>query len=279
MTTPALQVKRPALRYHGGKWQIRKWVLRYCPRRRIFTDSCGGAASILLASERAYLEVYNDLDGDIVNFFRVLRDPVQAARLTELVTLTPYARAEFRSAYEPTDDPVERARRTVMRSQMGFGSDACNINRRTGFRCSRSSSGTAPALDFARWPSGIRAYTERFRGVLIENVDARVVLRQHDGVETLHYVDPPYVSSTRREKRGYLHEMTDGDHVGLADTLHSLTGMVVISGYRCELYDTLYRGWKRVDLPVIVFRAKRAIESLWLNGACVAALEREGRAA
>lgn len=272
-----MEVKRPALRYHGGKWQIRKWVLGHFPRHRVYTDAYGGAASILLSKPRAYLEVYNDVDAEIVNVFRVLRDPVTAARLCELVTLTPYARDEFRAAYEDTEHPVELARRTVIRSQMGFGSDSTNINRKTGFRCSRSSSGTAPALDFARWPSCIASYTARMRGVLIENMDARKICLQHDGPDTLHYLDPTYVLSTRREKRGYRHEMTDGDHVALADTARKLTGMVVISGYRCELYESLYGDWRRVDKDVIVFRAKRAVESLWLNPACVEALKSDGR--
>lgn len=133
-------VSRPALRWHGGKWRLAPWVLRHFPAHRTYVEPFGGAASVLLRKERAYAEVYNDLDGEVVGLFRVLQNDDAAARLMRLLEMTPFARAEFRLAYEPTDDPVERARRLIIRAFMGFGSNAhasaAKGHRSTGFRAS-----------------------------------------------------------------------------------------------------------------------------------------------
>jgi DNA adenine methylase len=268
-------VQRPALRYHGGKWQLAPWITSHFPRHRVYTEPFGGAGSVLLRKPRAYSEVYNDLDGQVVNFFRVLRDPEQASRLAELLVLTPFAREEWLAAYEPSTDPVERARRTIVRSQMGFGSDSVKANRKTGFRSNTSRRGTTPALDWSRYPREIAGLTERLQGVMIDQKPAIEVLAEHDGPSTLHYLDPPYPHSVRSEVRGYSHEMTDEDHRQLATVVRGLAGHIVISGYRCPLYDKLYEGWERVDRAVIVFRATRRTESLWLSPRTVVALDQQ----
>ena len=137
MNAPASAPTRPALRYHGGKWRLAPWLLTLMPPHRVYTEPFGGGASVLLRKPRAYGEIYNDLDGEVVNVFRMLRD--RGAELQRLLELTPFARAEFRQAYEPCgDDPIEQARRTIARSFMGFGSSATGEN--SGFRASSSSS-------------------------------------------------------------------------------------------------------------------------------------------
>ena len=273
-------IERPALRYHGGKFRLAEHLIRHMPEHTTYVCGFGGGGSDLLRKWRSKVEVYNDLDQEIVSYFQVLRDPVQAQELARLLGLTPYSRVEFERAYEPTSDPVERARRTLIRSHMGFGSDSCNTKRRTGFRTSRSTSGdggTPPSLDWSRLPAHVPSFTARFAGVIIENRDALEVAREFDGPETLHYFDPPYVAITRSEARGYRHELTDGDHVRLADGTRGLAGMVLVSGYRCDLYDELYHGWHRVDRHVRVFRGSKRTESLWLNAKAIAALQEEGR--
>src|SRR5260370_477219 len=115
-------IERPVLRYHGGKFRIAPWVIEHFPPHRTYVEPFGGAAGVLLQKPRAYSEVYNDLDGDVVNFFRVLRDPAQLDRLLQVCVATPYARVEFEDAWEPVDEPIERARRLTIRAQMGFGS-------------------------------------------------------------------------------------------------------------------------------------------------------------
>src|SRR5262245_6362382 len=129
MTAPA----RPVMRYHGGKFRLAPKIIAQFPPHRIYVEPYCGAASVLMRKERSFAEVINDLDGEVVNVFRVLRDRDQAARLRDLVTLTPWARAEFELCYEPSDDPVEQARRTIARGFMAHGSTAARPST-TGFR-------------------------------------------------------------------------------------------------------------------------------------------------
>lgn len=225
---------------------------------------------------RSYAEIYNDLDGEIVNLFRVLRDTGTAEELHRRLVLTPFAREEFKLAYMPTTESVERARRLLILGFQGFGSNGHNTIVHTGFRANSNRNGTTPALDWTHWPEKMGAIVERLRGVTIENKDAFAVLEQHDAPDCLHYVDPPYVHSTRDTggkrprpgQRDYRHEMDDADHRNLADFLHSLKGMVILSGYPCALYDEeLFKNWHRVEREALADGARRRVEVLWINEA------------
>lgn len=276
--------KRPALRYHGGKWRLAPWIISHFPEHRVYTEVYGGGASVLLRKRRSYAEVYNDLDGEIVNFFRILRD--RGDELRRLIELTPFAREEFVGAYEPSDDPLEQARRTVIKSFMGFGSAAitqqtstspgAGFKATTGFRCNSNRSGSTPAHDWANYPNSLPILIERLRGVAIENRPAIEVLKQQDSPSALHYVDPPYVHSTRaikqyRTPQSYRFEMSDEDHRELADTLHSLKGMVILSGYDSELYQELYGDWQVSTKLETANKGRGRVEKLWLNPAATTA--------
>lgn len=263
---------RPLLRYHGGKYMLAPWLISHFPPHRIYTEVFAGGASTLLRKPRAYSEVLNDLEGEVVNLFRVLREPETARELARLLHLTPYAREEFEAAYEPTEDPVERARRLIARSFMGFGSAACNPDHKTGFRSNSTRSGTTPAHDWANYPASLMVTAERLRGVVIECRPAVEVLRMHDTPETLHYVDPPYVHSTRTwaadRRKLYRHEMSDDDHRELAEVLRGLRGAVVLSGYPCDLYDQeLCPDWTRREKKHMADGARERTEVIWLNAA------------
>lgn len=258
--------KRPILRWHGGKWILAPWIIQHLPKHRIYVEPFGGAASVLLRKPRSYAEIYNDMDGEVVNLFRVARD--QGDELRRVLDLTPFARDEFALSYTASDDPVEQARRTVVRSLMGFGSNA--HNKATGFRANSNRSGTTPAHGWMNYPEALSKIIDRLRGVCIENRDAVEVMRAHDGDETVHYVDPPYVSGTRDKGGDYRHEMTDSDHEVLADELHKLRGAVVLSGYSCPLYEDIYRDWQRVERASLADGARPRIEVLWLSQRCPA---------
>jgi DNA adenine methylase len=269
------------VRYHGGKWLLADWILGFFPPHRVYVEPFAGAASVLLQKARSYAEVYNDLDGEVVNLFRVLRDPAQAEALAAAVRLTPFARDEFRQSYEPATEPVERARRSVIRSFMGFGSASMNRDHRTGFRSNSNRSGTTPARDWLNWPDTVATFTERLRGVVIENKPAAELIPQHDTALTLFYVDPPYPFATRSLPRGaaspfcYRHEMTDADHRALATVLRAADGMVVLSGYPCDLYDVeLYPDWIRHERKALADGARDRTEVLWLNPRCAAEMRR-----
>lgn len=277
-----MDIASPAIRYHGAKFRLAPWIMQFFAPHTTYVEPFGGAAGVLLQKQRSYAEVYNDLDGDIVNFFRVLRVPDLRRQLLELVSLTPYARADFDEAWEETNDPVERARRTAIRAQMGFGSAGATKGT-TGFRIdTRRAYGTAQHL-WAEYPQAIAAVGQRFQGVLIENRPAIEVMQQHDRNDTLHFVDPPYLLSTRvlqaNGKGYYRHEMTDADHQALLQVLLELEGMVVVSGYDSELYNDMLAGWETFQTKSrISARRGTALrtEVVWINQACSDALNNRG---
>lgn len=242
-----MEVQRPVLRYHGGKWLLAPWIISHFPKHRIYTEVFGGAASVLLQKPRSYGEVYNDRWETVVNVFRVLRDPELAAKLEQLLFLTPYSRQEFSECGEEQiqneSDPIEKARKTILRSFAGFGSASTNAKHSTGFRSNSNRSGTTPAQDWANYPSHIKTFVDRLRGVTIENKDYREVLAQHDSSETLHFMDPPYVHETRNMQRGnaaYACEMDDQDHIDMAMVCYGLKGTAIICGYESDLYKELF---------------------------------------
>lgn len=283
MSAPA----RPILRYHGGKFRLAEWVVGHFPAHRTYIEPYGGAASVLLQKERSYAEVYNDLDAEVVNVFRVMRDPDQAEVLGHLLRLTPFARDEFEKAYQPSEDAsaIERARCTIVKSFMGFGSASIHDLRPrgmrtaasswrppTGFRNNSSRSGTTPAHDWRHYPDHLASFCSRLQGVVIENRRAIEVIMQHQGPDALVYVDPPYLPEVRTgfrwpSDRQYTHEMDEGDHRDLAAVLRASPAKVIVSGYQCELYDELYKGWLKVTKSTHSERAKERVETLWINWA------------
>lgn len=253
------------MRYFGGKWRLAPWIISHFPKHRIYVEPFGGAGSVLLRKERAYAEVYNDTDADVVNLFRQARD--NGDKLVRALALTPFSRDEFGASHDREGSPLERARRMVVRSYQGFAADSVTSRCASGFRANSNRSGSTPAHDWARYPDALRMVCERLRGVVIENRPATQVMEAHDGPETLHYVDPPYVHDTRQRVRshGYAHEMTDADHEALVTFLQGLKGMVVLSGYAHPIYDEALRGWSRVDTRALADGALERTESLWLS--------------
>lgn len=260
------------LRYHGGKWRLAPWVISFFPEHKVYVEPFAGAGSVLMRKPRANGELINDMDGEVCNLFRVLRDPSQARELERLLSLTPYARSEYEAAYLDSPDTVEQARRTLIKSFMGFGSDGLTATWLTGFRDNLTRGNGIPATDWGNFPRAIEAMTARLRGVVVENRPALQIIKKHDTPSTLFYCDPPYPHSTRpgcvRRKHSYRFEMTDEEHRELAATLREVKGMVVLSGYACELYDVeLYRDWHRFEREVFADAARPRIEVLWINDA------------
>lgn len=258
---------RPLLRYHGGKWILAPWIIGHFPEHRVYVEPFGGGASVLLRKPRAYAEVYNDLDTEIVNLFAVARD--RGDELVNTLELTPFARDEYRESFIESADPIEQARRTLIRSHMGFGSNALNRAIKSGFRNNSTRSGTLPAHDWAKLPNTLTNTISRLRGVVVENKPACALIEQMDGPDTLFYCDPPYVPETRSTlmhgNHGYAHEMTVEQHEELAALLNRVQGMVILSGYPSSLYERLYAGWRRVERPALADGARHRTEVLWMR--------------
>jgi DNA adenine methylase len=215
--------------------------------------------------------MYNDLDGELVNLFRVTRD--RGNELRQKLALTPYSREEFILAYEPSDDPLEQARRTVARSYMGFGSAAATEgkstkgnNPLTGFRSNTKRTGGTPARDWMNYPDALMGIIERLRGITIENKNALDIIQTHDSDKTVFYADPPYLPSVRDYGKDYRYEMAEEDHIQLAEKLNQVKGTVLISGFHSDLYDELYKGWIRREKNTYADRHSPRTEVLWMKG-------------
>lgn len=266
------EVKRPPLRYHGGKFRLAPWIISLLPEDYVdlaFVEVFGGGAGVLLRKKRSRIEVYNDLDSQVVNFFFCLRNESLLGRLIHLVELTPFSRDEFEISYVAADDPVEAARRFVVRTQMGHGTGSMDPRDSNGFRSCDIRAGKSYAREWCGIPEAIRDAASRFKGVTIENLDFRQLMGKFEGHKTLFYLDPPYPQSTRDSGgKGYVHELSEEDHRQLLWLAKRSTGRVAISGYRCRLYDEELRDWRREEKNVQANGQRGAVrrtECLWMN--------------
>jgi DNA adenine methylase len=276
-------VTRPLLRYHGGKWRLAPWIIAHFPPHRVYVEPFGGAASVLLRKPALAAECYNDLDGAVVNVFRVLRDPASALELKRRLALTPYARAEFDWSYEPAADAVDGAHKMIVRSFMGHGSDSVTRACRTGFRAKLTDARAIPAQSWASYAEAIPHFTLRLMSVCIEQRDALEIIDRYDEPGALFYVDPPYPFATRsslagrsHKTHGYAHELDDAGHAALLTRLAAARGAVAISSYANPLYDQALAGWLRVDRAALADGAAPRVESLWLNRRAADGLAQRG---
>ena len=261
------------MRYHGGKWRLASWIIQHFPKHRTYVEPFGGAASVLLKKPKSYAEIYNDLDGIIVNVFRVLREPNLSQELLKRIELTPFSRTEFNQSYQSTDCPLEQARKTIIKSFMGFSSDAPTRDYKTGFRNNNFKSGNFASQDWANYPAGLSQAIERLKSVLIEEKPSLEVIQKYDSKETLFYLDPPYLPATRYLKEKtvcYRHEMDEAHHRELLKVIQSVAGMVIISGFPSKLYDSTLKDWHRVEKQAFGQAgnnkgSKKNTEVLWIS--------------
>jgi DNA adenine methylase len=265
-------ITRPLVRYHGSKWAIAPWIISFIPQHLTYVEPYGGGAAILLRKNRSHEEIYNDLDSDIVNLFKVTRD--NGEELKRRLEYTPYSKEEYIQAYKPTTDPIEQARRTVIRAFMGranTGATGNNFDTEktiTGFRGRTPYCGKTSAKVWASYSESFNALIERLKGVVIENRNALEIIDLYDTERTLFYIDPPYLFSTRDAGTDYRYEMTDQEHIELAKRLNTLKGLVIVSGYHSDLYNDLYKDWIVREKKTYSDGDKKIprTEVLWIKG-------------
>jgi DNA adenine methylase len=262
--------KMIAFGYYGGKFSHLDFILPLLPTH--FTHFCepfGGSAAVLINRPPAPLETYNDLDGEVVNFFKCLRD--QGDKLIRATSLTPFSRQELVKALTPESglSDLERARRFFVRArQTRTGLAQTSSEGRWAHCVLTSRAGMAGAV--SRWlgsVEGLPEIVQRLQRVQIENVPAGEFILRYDSPQTLFYCDPPYPHESRGDSKAYGYEMSDKEHETLSELLHSVRGAVALSSYRCPLMDRLYRDWRRVDAdPRLCHSTKgERTESVWQN--------------
>lgn len=246
--SPTRDVPRSVLRYFGGKWAIAPWIIGHMPAHRVYVEPFGGAASVLLRKPRSKIEVYNEKDDEIVAIFRVLQNPAQSRELFRKLRRTPYSRREFERSFEPSTEPIERARRAIVRCYMSFHHGALFNPRKTTFADARHNrGGSSKAAEWMNYPRTLASVCRRLRGVIIENSDALRVIQVQDSPDTLFFIDPPYVASTRNMGSRYRHEMSDEQHIALLCQLRSIRGRAMVCNYANPIYDDALKDWKRVE--------------------------------
>ena len=235
------QIKRQPLKYNGSKYRLAPWIISFFPEHLTYVEPFGGGASILFRKDRSGYEVYNDLCGDVVNFFSQLRD--NPKELIRALNFTPYSRQEYELSGElDSCSDLERARRFYVGCWQGRGN---NLNK-TSFRkvTNQVVGGHNPQMLFSKIRH-LYAAARRFKGVAIESKPAIDILRMYDSENTLFYIDPPYVPGTRDNEKLYNLEMNAEQHIELAEKMSEVSGMVLLSAYESELYRELFidKGW------------------------------------
>lgn len=263
--------KRIAFGWYGGKFSHLEWLLPLLPTCHHYCEPFAGSAAVLLNRPPSPVETYNDLDGEVCNFFRVLRD--NQRRLVAAIALTPFSRQEFAAAcqLDPALPPLERARRFYVRARQVRTGLAQTASVGRWANCKQTSRRGMSGV-VSRWLGGVEMLpeiAERLLRVQIENRPAIDVIQLYDSKGTLFYCDPPYVHLTRGDARAYGHEMSDDQHRQLAEVLNRVKGMVAISNYDCELMNRLYpaRRWRKIRQAQRTIHSTKTARSevLWVN--------------
>jgi DNA adenine methylase len=262
--------RRIAFGWYGGKFNHLDWLLPLLPAAHHYCEPFSGSAAVLLNRDPSPVETYNDIDGEVANFFRVLRD--NGPELERAIALTPFSREEFHRAITGSIHGIsdlERARRFYIRARQTRTGLAQTATLGRWANCKDTSRAGMSGV-VSRWLGGVEALPDigtRLLRVQIENRPAVDVVRLYDGKDTLFYCDPPYLHDTRGDSSAYGFEMEEGDHIDLSVALRNCKGKVAISGYRNGLMDSLYKGWRRFDAPAKQCHSIKKIrqECLWMN--------------
>lgn len=247
------------LKYPGGKARIAEWIISHFPLHKVYCEPFFGSGAVFFQKAPTRIETINDINGDVVNLFRVCRDfPDELARV---IALTPFAREEYMSCYERSDDPVEQARRTLVRFHQSFATAAKSKN---SWRNVQKWSGPCVANEWSRVPEIIKGVAGRLKHAQIENIDALELIRRYDSPDTLLYLDPPYPLSLR-EKNLYHNEMTDDQHIELLELVKKSKSKIVLSSYDNELYNQALQGWETAEKKTIAQFGLNRTEKIYMN--------------
>lgn len=262
--------RKIAFGWYGGKYSHLDWLLPLLPECHHYCEPFGGSAAVLLNRRPSPVETYNDLDGEVTNFFRVLRS--KKNDLLEAIALTPFSREEFYLACTAPKRKIsnlERARRFFIRARQVRTGLAQTASLGRWANCKRTSRAGMSGV-VSRWLGSVERLpetAERLLRVQFENRPALEIIDLYDSPDTLFYCDPPYPHDSRGDAKAYGYEMSDSEHRALARRLSRIEGRAAVSGYRCELSDALYKHWRALIAPVkhchSVKKARQ--EVLWVN--------------
>lgn len=274
-----VSVKPPA-KIFGGKYYLKDKILGLFPPRssyHTYVEAYGGMGNVLLAHDPTNKsEVFNDLDGDVSNFFSVLQSQVQFDQFKHLAALAPFSEKQFKRSLAAL---ASHKKNPLVPADAAYHFFVVARQSRAGNRedfatCTKTRLRRRMNEQVSAWLSGVENLYDvhqRLQRVLIRNVPATALLIEFDNAETVHYLDPPYLPSTRVAATEYHDfEMSEDDHVKLLDVIKKSRSKILLSGYHSSLYDTELKSWKHQEfsLPNNVSGAKvkrRMVEVCWYN--------------
>lgn len=259
------------INWYGGKYYMAKNIIEIFPKHKMYVEGFGGACHVLFKKEKSSMEVYNDLNEGLYLLFKFLRENNE--EFIRKLTLTPYSRKEFEECknWQKEADEIEKARKFYVRTMQSVATNG-------GWCYAKSNSRRGMCQSVSRWLGNIEENLtnaiERLKEVQIENLDIIDLIKKYDKIDTLFYLDPPYIYETRSQLNSYDYEMPDEKHKELVDTLINIKGKVVLSGYNHPIYNKLLEnGWERIILGEYAKRGQKTndgeldkgIEFIWVN--------------
>ena len=259
---------RAVFRYPGSKWSLAGWIIAHFPleyEKMVYLEPFAGSGAVFFNKNPGAVETVNDLDSDIVNLFRVLRD--RPDELKRALELTPYSREEYDLAFEPTEDPLEKARRYMVKTTQAIGA---KLNSKCGWRNHKQMKIGGTACKWNGITETIDEAAARLKGsttnlVQIEHMDALRLIERYNTPDALIYIDPPYVRSSRKSGALYRFEMDDEQHMQLLEIITKSRAKIILSGYQNELYDRYLKGWKTDSTMSQTTSTEMALETIWMN--------------
>lgn len=259
------ETTRMVIKYPGAKWRIADWIINKMPEHHSYVEPYFGSGAVFFRKPASRIETINDLDDDVANLFRIIRDNPEP--LVRAVTYTPYSRQEYENAFHPADNltDIEKARQFLIKCWQGHGFRTNAY--KAGWKNDIQGREAAYAMrSWYRLPGWISETVDRLKEVQIECRPALEVIKRFNYSNVLIYADPPYVLSTRTGKN-YKHEMTDADHLELLEALLQHKGPVMLSGYDSELYNSCLEGWDKFQVETTAEKGLHRTEALWIKGA------------
>lgn len=263
----------PILKYRGSKWRLAPWIIAQFPPPDTYTTYCEpyfGSGAVFFRKPPSPHEIVNDLSGDVVNLFRMLRE--HGGALAALIQMAPWARSEYDASYLPIiptmpvasdcDARLEAARRFLVRC---WQAQHLDFTRHTAWRHRGTRAHSSTTALWAKLPQRVLQTVERLKGAEIECRPALDLITRHRHPDVLLYVDPPYVLSTRGRRKLYHRELSDTEHAELLEALDAHPGPVVLSGYAHPLYDTRLAHWRRREKASFAEGGGRRTEVLWVK--------------
>lgn len=256
-------------RYPGSKWSIADWIISHFPEgyeKMVYLEPFCGSGAVFFNKKPGTVETINDLDSNIVNLFHVLRE--QPDELRRVLELTPYSREEYDLAFEPCDEPVEKARRYMVKTTQSIGAKLAGSSK-CGWRNHKQMK-IGGAGKWAGITETIDTATTRLRGdtthlVQIEHMDALRLIERYNSPDVLMYLDPPYLRTVRRSGALYAHEMDTAGQVELLKIITKSHAKIIISGYESELYNSALVGWHKDSTMSQTTSTEMATETIWMN--------------